>query len=85
MSTPNTPNQRIVVTGGPHTEEVLRILAPEIKAPESLRSIKEKAAAIIRQSVDPLAGPPAEPSDGLLYGLIQSGKTGIIIVAGQGG
>jgi hypothetical protein len=81
VSAANTANQRIVVTEGPHTEEVLRILAPEIKAPESLRSIKEKAAEIIRQSVDPLAGPPPQPSDGLLYGLIQSGKTSIITVA----
>ncbi|OGL69593.1 MAG: hypothetical protein A3J27_08620 [Candidatus Tectomicrobia bacterium RIFCSPLOWO2_12_FULL_69_37] len=53
----------------------------EIPSDDSIRSITEKAARIIGKSVDPIAGPPDRPSDGLLYGLIQSGKTSIITVA----
>jgi len=41
----------------------------------------KKASKIIELSVDPIAGKPAEPSDGLLYGLIQSGKTSILTVS----
>ncbi|MGA3160283.1 MAG: Z1 domain-containing protein [Terracidiphilus sp.] len=44
-------------------------------------SILEKSKQIIENSVDPIAGPPEAPSDGLLYGLIQSGKTSIITAA----
>jgi hypothetical protein len=62
MSALNTLNQRVVVTDGPHTEEVLRILGPEIKAPESLQSIRAKAAEIIRRSVDRRASPTQQLS-----------------------
>jgi hypothetical protein len=70
-----------VIKDGNHTVEVLNVLKDEIKKPESLASIREKALQIIQRAVDPNAGIPKHPSDGLLYGLIQSGKTSIINVA----
>lgn len=71
---------RLIIKDGPHTKEVLNILGKEIKD-SALNEIVGKAADIIQRSVDPIDGPPDQPSDGLLYGLIQSGKTSIITVA----
>ncbi len=73
--------QRKIISDGSHTFEVLNILKSEIKNPKSLDSILQKAVQVVERSVDPIAGPPEHPSDGLLYGLIQSGKTSIITVA----
>lgn len=73
-------SSRVTITDGPHTTEVLKVLAPDLK-PAGIASALKKATEIIRLSVDPIAGPPAEPSDGLLYGLIQSGKTSILTVS----
>ncbi len=75
-----------IIRDGNHVSEVLSVLSGEIKAPDSLPAIAEKAAQIIENSVDPIAGPPdsnatEHENDGLLYGLIQSGKTSIITVA----
>lgn len=77
---------RAIIHDGHHVSEVLNVLAEEIKTPSSLPSIMDKAIRIIESSVDPIAGPPESESaehenDGLLYGLIQSGKTSIITVA----
>lgn len=68
----------MIIRDGAHTTEVLNVLSAEIKYPDSLRAITEKAAQILEQSVDPIDSAPDHPSDGLLYGLIQSGKTSII-------
>jgi len=79
-------HNRIIIHDGPHALEVLNVLSVEISTPESLPSIKERAAQIIENSIDPIAGMPESgiqehENDGLLYGLIQSGKTSIITVA----
>lgn len=71
---------REIIRDGPHTTEVLTVLGAKIPA-VSLVAITERAVQILEKSVDPIAGPPEQPSDGLLYGLIQSGKTSIIQVA----
>lgn len=71
---------RTIIRDGKHTQEVLSILSATIDAPESLLTITEKAAKILEYSVDPISGPD-EQTYGLLYGLIQSGKTSIITVA----
>jgi len=76
---------RLIIRDGAHTTEVLNVLRSEIKAESSLNAILEKAVRIIERSVDPIGGPPDHPSDGLLYGLIQSGKTSIITVAAATG
>jgi Z1 domain len=83
--TENLHNRKIV-RDGPHVTEVSNILAGEIKNQESLSSISRRAIQIIENSVDPIAGLPESgtaehENDGLLYGLIQSGKTSIITVA----
>lgn len=74
------PNTREIIHDGPHTTEALNVLSEKIGAP-SILEISKKAVEILQQSVDPIAGPPDQPSDGLLYGLIQSGKTSVIQVA----
>lgn len=72
---------RNIIRDKPHTVEVLDILKSEIPSLEARSSILERAVQVIERSVDPIAGTPEQPSDGLLYGLIQSGKTSIITVA----
>lgn len=71
--------QRQIIRDGLHTAEALSVLGNEIKAPESLHAIAERAAHLLGYAVDPVAG-PVEPSYGLLYGLIQSGKTSVITI-----
>lgn len=71
--------QKNIIHDGRHTTEALSVLSKEITTPESLHAIAERAGRILEYAVDPVAG-PAEPSYGLLYGLIQSGKTSIITV-----
>lgn len=71
---------RVVDTAGPNTLEILRILENDLK-PAGTAAAKQRAARIIELSVDPTNGPPESPSDGLLYGLIQSGKTSVMTVA----
>jgi hypothetical protein len=78
---PELHEQRKIISDGTHTIEVLNILKSEIPNQDSLNSILDKAIKVVERSVDPIAGPPDHPSDGLLYGLIQSGKTSIITVA----
>jgi len=77
----NFQGQREIFQDGPHTTEVLSVLETKIKDAGSLMTIKSKALQVIEKSVDPIAGPPEQPSDGLVYGLIQSGKTSVIQVA----
>lgn len=76
----NESTKRNIIHDGPHTKEALNVLSSstEIKA-DSLKIIAERAARILEYAVDPVEG-PVEPSYGLLYGLIQSGKTSIITV-----
>lgn len=78
---PAIESTRRIIHDGPHTVEVQSVLAAAGVPPESITAITEKAAQILSKSVDPIAGPPEQPSDGLLYGLIQSGKTSVIQVA----
>src|SRR3972149_5795669 len=77
---PEQKRQREIIHDGPHTTEVLNVLETKIPT-TSLVAITERAVQILAKAVDPIAGLPEQPSDGLLYGLIQSGKTSIIQVA----
>jgi hypothetical protein len=70
---------REIIRDGLHTTEALSALKKEINAADSLHVLAERAATILGYAVDPVAG-PVEPSYGLLYGLIQSGKTSVITV-----
>jgi len=77
---------RKIIRDGQHTKEALEVLGAKGIPPTSLISIAEKAVRILERSVDPNVGPSEQPTtgslstDGLLYGLIQSGKTSIIQV-----
>lgn len=75
MGSNTTP--RPITADGLHAKEVLSVLGKELKADGTKKAI-EKAIRILQLSVDPTADVPNEPSDGLLYGLIQSGKTSIL-------
>jgi hypothetical protein len=70
---------REIIRDGQHTTEALSALANEISDSTSLHIIAERAAKILEYAVDPVSG-NAEPSYGLLYGLIQSGKTSVITI-----
>jgi hypothetical protein len=76
----NEQRKREIIQNGENAEEALSVLSKEINTPESLRAIAERADRILEYSVDPAAGVPTQQSYGLLYGLIQSGKTSIITV-----
>ena len=71
---------RVVTEDGPNVIEVLNVLRPDL-GKKGTEVAVEKASKIIELSVDPTAGKPPKPSDGLLYGLIQSGKTSILTVS----
>jgi Z1 domain-containing protein len=75
----NEHRNREIFHDGPHIQEALNVLSKEICRPDSLHAIAERAGEILKYAVDPVAG-STEPSYGLLYGLIQSGKTSIITV-----
>jgi hypothetical protein len=79
MSSPTT-SRKVIIDGG-NTNEVLQVLSTEIKSKDSLEKIRERATEVVERSVDPIAGQQEESRDGLIYGLIQSGKTSVITVA----
>lgn len=73
----NNTLPRLITADGPHSNEVLSVLGKELGT-EGTKKAVEKAKRILELAVDPTAGVPPQPSDGLLYGLIQSGKTSIL-------
>lgn len=73
----NSKGPRQITANGLHAKEVLSVLGKELKEDGTKKAI-EKATRILELAVDPTAAIPDEPSDGLLYGLIQSGKTSIL-------
>ncbi len=75
MSSASAP--RSITTDKLHAQEVLGVLGKEL-GPDGTKKAIEKAVRILQLAVDPAAGIPDQPSDGLLYGLIQSGKTSIL-------
>ena len=79
MTTTDALNREIIADGK-HAADALFVLGSEIKDPKSIDSIQTRAREILESAADPIGGVPDEPRDGLLYGLIQSGKTSIIIV-----
>lgn len=69
-----------IVVDGPHTTEALSVMPVEIdeKGKEVLRA---KAMQIIEHSADAQNSKGKETKEGLLYGLIQSGKTSVMSIA----
>jgi len=67
-----------------HRDQVLALLQTQIANAEEVKDIKETAEEVVSKWVNPLSG-GKEETNGLIYGLIQSGKTGVLTVTGAMG
>jgi hypothetical protein len=67
-----------------HTDEVLRLLEKQIGNKPEVDDIRDTAEEVVGCWVDPLTG-GADSTNGLIYGLVQSGKTGVLTVTGAMG
>jgi hypothetical protein len=67
-----------------HRDQVLALLQQQIGNPNEVRDIRETAEAVVRKWVDARA-PGKLQINGLIYGLVQSGKTGALTVTGAMG
>jgi hypothetical protein len=64
-----------------HTDQVIGLLTKQIANVEEVKEIRETANKVAERWVNPLSGGKAQ-TNGLIYGLIQSGKTGVLTVTG---
>ena len=64
-----------IINDGPHVTEALRFIERNITEPQ-LEKIRHKASEILDYSISKAD----RENDGLLYGLIQSGKTSIVTI-----
>jgi hypothetical protein len=64
-----------------HREQVVNLLNKQIGNLEEVKEIGVTAEEVARQWIDP-HGSGAEEISGLIYGLVQSGKTGVLTVTG---
>lgn len=64
-----------------HLDQVLGLLAKQIPNSDEVEEIRVAADEVAQQWVDPVSG-GTEEVNGLIYGLIQSGKTGVLTVTG---
>lgn len=64
-----------------HRDQVLALLKTQINNDAEVEEIRETAAAVADKWVNPVSGGREETS-GLIYGLVQSGKTGVLTVTG---
>jgi len=67
-----------------HTDEILSLLREQLRNKEEVEDIAKTAREVVSQWVDPLSG-GNEQTNGLIYGLVQSGKTGVLTVTGAMG
>lgn len=67
-----------------HRDQALNLLQKQIGNPEEVQDISRTADEVAGKWVDPLSG-GREATNGLIYGLIQSGKTGVLTVTGAMG
>src|SRR3984885_1003578 len=67
-----------------HCDQVLGLLKKQIGNEDEVRDISETAKDVVCKWVDPLSG-GKEETNGLVYGLVQSGKTGVLTVTGAMG
>jgi hypothetical protein len=68
-----------------HTDQVIALLNKQISNPEEVEDIRATAQEVAGRWVDPLSGGGKAQTNGLIYGLIQSGKTGVLTVTGAMG
>ena len=64
-----------------HRDQVLRLLQKQIGNEEEVKDVRETADEVAGKWVNPVSG-GKEETNGLIYGLIQSGKTGVLTVTG---
>lgn len=64
-----------------HSDQVVRLLQKQIGNSEEVNDISATAREVASKWVDPLSG-GKEDTNGLIYGLVQSGKTGVLTVTG---
>jgi hypothetical protein len=67
-----------------HCDQVLSLLQKQIGNVEEVQDIRKTAAEVVDKWVNPLSG-GKEDINGLIYGLVQSGKTGVLTVTGAMG
>src|SRR3984893_4673583 len=67
-----------------HSEQVLKLLKKQIGNDSEVKDIQQTAADVVSKWVNPLSG-GVEETNGLVYGLVQSGKTGVLSVTGAMG
>src|SRR6185312_8810764 len=67
-----------------HRDQVLRLLEKQIGNAAEVKSIDETAEKVASKWVSPLSG-GKDTTNGLIYGLVQSGKTGVLTVTGAVG
>jgi len=67
-----------------HRDQVLELMQKQIGNAEEVEDIRETAMEVVGKWVNPLSGGKAE-TNGLIYGLVQSGKTGVLTVTGAMG
>jgi hypothetical protein len=64
-----------------HCDEVIQLLTKQIGSSDEVKDIHTTAQDVAKQWVDPTSG-GSEETNGLIYGLVQSGKTGVLTVTG---
>lgn len=67
-----------------HTDQILALLTKQIKNDQEVGDIRKTAMKVVEKWVKPLSGGQQE-INGLVYGLVQSGKTGVLTVTGAMG
>src|SRR6266850_6003597 len=67
-----------------HRDQVVSLLTKQIGNLEEVEDIGITAREVAQKWVDPLSGGSAE-TNGLIYGLVQSGKTGVLTLTGAVG
>jgi hypothetical protein len=67
-----------------HRDQILGLLKKQIGNEEEVQDISMTAAEVVSKWINPLSG-GKEETNGLVYGLVQSGKTGVLTVTGAMG
>jgi hypothetical protein len=67
-----------------HLEQALALLNTQIRNADEVADISTTASEVVGKWVNPLSG-GKEETNGLIYGLVQSGKTGVLTVTGAMG
>jgi hypothetical protein len=67
-----------------HSDQVVELLRKQIGNVEEVQDISETAKEVLGKWVNP-RGAGKEETNGLIYGLVQSGKTGVLTVTGAMG